>query len=232
MSDMRVESREALPGALMVLTVVSGFLDAVSFLGLGRVFTANMTGNVVVVGFAAAGAPGFSAAASLTSLAGFLAGAVLAGRFAVAMNSRPAHRWFGGALAAEAVLTALAAVTTAFTAGAGARYPVIAVLAVAMGIRNASVRRTGVPDLTTTVLTMTLTGWAADSQLAGGTGPRSRRRLGAAAAMAFGAFLGAWFQQHRGVVWSLSLCGAFVAVVAVVYFLHAEFSLRRGHFAR
>jgi uncharacterized membrane protein YoaK (UPF0700 family) len=41
--------------ALMALTAVSGLVDAVSYLGLGHVFTANMTGNVVVLGFAAAG---------------------------------------------------------------------------------------------------------------------------------------------------------------------------------
>src|ERR1022692_4666963 len=65
---------------LMILTLVSGLVDAVSYLGLGRVFTANMTGNVVVLGFAAAGAPGFSAPASLTSLGAFLLGAICAGR--------------------------------------------------------------------------------------------------------------------------------------------------------
>ena len=46
--------------ALTSLTVVSGLVDAVSYLGLGHVFTANMTGNVVLLGFATAGAPGFS----------------------------------------------------------------------------------------------------------------------------------------------------------------------------
>ena len=56
---------------LAALTVVSGFVDAVSFLGLGHVFTANMTGNVVLIGFAAAGAPGFSMAASLCALGAF-----------------------------------------------------------------------------------------------------------------------------------------------------------------
>ena len=64
---------------LALLTVVSGFVDAVSFLGLGHVFTANMTGNVVLIGFAVAGAPGFSVAASLTALGCFLAGAVAGG---------------------------------------------------------------------------------------------------------------------------------------------------------
>src|ERR1022692_4313140 len=73
---------------LLILTLVSGLVDAVSYLGLGRVFTANMTGNVVVLGFAAAGAPGFSAPASLTSLGAFLVGAVVAGRAARRITSR------------------------------------------------------------------------------------------------------------------------------------------------
>lgn len=60
---------------LIVLTAVSGLVDAVSYLGLGHVFTANMTGNVVLLGFAAAGASGFSATACLTSLGAFLVGA-------------------------------------------------------------------------------------------------------------------------------------------------------------
>jgi hypothetical protein len=62
------------------LTVVSGFVDAVSFLGLGQVFTANTTGNVGLSGFAAADANGFSVGASLCALGAFLADAVADGR--------------------------------------------------------------------------------------------------------------------------------------------------------
>jgi uncharacterized membrane protein YoaK (UPF0700 family) len=61
----------------MALTAISGLVDAVSYLGLGHVFTANMTGNVVVLGFAFARAPGFTIPATLTSLLAFLAGAVV-----------------------------------------------------------------------------------------------------------------------------------------------------------
>ena len=50
----------ALPAVLFTLTMVTGIVDAASFLGLGHIFTANMTGNVVFLGFAAAGAPGLS----------------------------------------------------------------------------------------------------------------------------------------------------------------------------
>ena len=68
---------------------------------------------------------------------------------------------------------------------------VIAMLALAMGVRNATVRTLGVPDLTTTVLTMTLTGLAADSRLAGGPGKGSPRRTAAVVAMFAGALVGA-----------------------------------------
>ena len=63
---------DPLPMILVVLTVTTGLMDTVSVLGLGRVFTASMTGNVVFLGFAAAGVPGFSVARALTSLAGSL----------------------------------------------------------------------------------------------------------------------------------------------------------------
>src|SRR2546425_7365791 len=69
----------SLPLLLLVLTVTTGLIDAVSVLGLGRVFTANMTGNVVFLGFALARVPGFSAVRSLAPLAAFLAGAVIGG---------------------------------------------------------------------------------------------------------------------------------------------------------
>lgn len=81
-------AQTALLGTLTVLTLVSGLVDAVCYLGLGRVFTANMTGNIVVLGFAAAGAPGFSIPASLTSLGTFLVGAVCAGRAATRISGR------------------------------------------------------------------------------------------------------------------------------------------------
>ena len=60
---------DPLPWVLSVLTVTTGLVDAVSVLGLGRVFTANMTGNVVFLGFAAAGVPGFSIARAVPGLA-------------------------------------------------------------------------------------------------------------------------------------------------------------------
>src|SRR3954471_11137095 len=68
-----------LPALLLGLTVATGVVDSVSILALGRVFLANMTGNVVFIGFALAGAPGFSLAAALLALLGFLIGAAAGG---------------------------------------------------------------------------------------------------------------------------------------------------------
>jgi uncharacterized membrane protein YoaK (UPF0700 family) len=78
-----------LPALLLLLTFGTGLIDAVSILGLGRVFVANMTGNVVFIGFALAGAPGFSLWGSVIALGGFLAGASVGG---VAISQFSAHR--------------------------------------------------------------------------------------------------------------------------------------------
>src|SRR2546426_2743307 len=105
------ESR--LAGALLVLTAATGLIDAVSYLALGHVFTANMTGNVVFLAFAVAGAPGLSIARSLVSLAAFLAGAVAGGRLAARLGSGPQHRWVATAVAVEAALLLAAALVVA-----------------------------------------------------------------------------------------------------------------------
>src|SRR5438552_16890269 len=96
------ESR--LVGALLVQTVATGLIDAVSYLALGHVFTANMTGNVVFLAFAIAGAPGLSIPRSAVSPGAFLAGALAGGRRAARRAPGPPHRWAATAYAVEAVL--------------------------------------------------------------------------------------------------------------------------------
>ncbi|MDX3453523.1 YoaK family protein [Streptomyces sp. ME02-8801-2C] len=205
-----------LVAVLLVLTVVSGLIDAVSYLGLGHVFTANMTGNVVVLGFAAAGAPGFSVPHTLTSLASFVLGAVAGGRLSRRLGGGSRRRWARITLAVEAVFLGASSVVAFVRPDATATvYTLIAVTAFAMGLRNATVRRLGVPDLTTTVLTMTLTGLAADSRAAGGTGRRSPRRSASVAAMAAGAVLGAWLVVHHGLGIPLLVAAVAVAALAV-----------------
>ena len=210
------------PGSLLrtlvLLTLISGLVDAVSYLGLGHVFTANMTGNVVILGFAAAGAPGFSTPASLASLGAFLLGAVCAGRIATVIHDR--GRLLLLAMTAEAAFMAAAA-AIAFSVAAVSvgwpRYSVIALLAFAMGIRNATVRRIAVPDITTTVLTMTLTGLAADSRLAGGDNNRAGRRSISVAAMLAGAVIGAAMYLHIRAGWPLLAAAGAMALATLAF---------------
>src|SRR5207253_7898013 len=169
-----------LSALLMVLTIIAGVIDAVSVLGLGRVFTANMTGNVVFLGFALARVPGFSAVRSLAALAAFLAGAVIGGRLGIRLDGSRG-RWLATVAVVESSLLFAAALTAVGYDGAqlvpvARLYSLIGLTAVAMGLRNATVRRLAVPDLTTTVLTLTLAGLGADSSFAGGANPRFARR--------------------------------------------------------
>ena len=188
-----VSLRHPLVRALLVLTFTTGLVDAVSYLGLGHVFTANMTGNIVLLGFGIAGSGGLPVIAPLVSLGAFLVGAGAGGILAVRMAERhPNH--VARALAIEVSLIGVAAVLAAaidLRPNAASGDLVIALLALAMGVRNATVRHLGVPDLTTTVLTMTLTGLAAESPVAGGSGKGSVRRVAAVLAMLTGALAGA-----------------------------------------
>lgn len=185
--------RHPLTRALLVLTFTTGLIDAVSFLGLGSVFTANMTGNIVILGFGIAGSGGLPVVGPIVSLVAFLAGASAGGVLVKRMDKRhPAL--VARALGAEVSLLALAAIVAGATtvrAGHVSGYIVIALLALALGVRNVTVHRINVPDLTTTVLTMTLTGLAADSPVAGGSGKGSVRRISAVVAMLAGAVAGA-----------------------------------------
>jgi uncharacterized membrane protein YoaK (UPF0700 family) len=189
-------AEKVIPYALLGMTAVTGLVDAVSFLSLGRVFTANMTGNIVLLAFATAHVSGLSIARSLTALLAFLVGAILGGRV-MARASADSQIQF----AAQAFVLEVAFLFAASFCGIGYRadlledsfqpFALIALTALAMGTRNAAVRKLAIPDLTTTVLTLTITGIGADSSLAKGNNPRLVRRLESIAAMFSGAALGA-----------------------------------------
>ena len=203
-----------LPPILISMTVVTGLVDAFSYLTLGHVFVANMTGNVVFLGFALAGAPGFSIAASLTALAAFAAGA-FAGGWLSARHGDHRGRLHSFAATAEAVLLAASVVLAGLSGSpvaGGFRYALITGLGISMGLQNAAVRKIGVPDLTTTVLTLTITGIAADSKLAGGSGSQAGRRLIAVIAMLAGALIGAELVLHTEIYYPLLI--ALVTVLA------------------
>ena len=201
-----------LPHLLLVLTVGTGLLDAVSYLKFGHVFVANMTGNAIFLGFAVAGASDVSVSVSLLALVAFLAGALIGGRLGTRYGERRG-RLLAAASAIESALVAAALLVVAQRAtdlDEAARNVVIVLLAVAMGVQNATARKLGVPDLTTTVLTSTLSGLAADSRWAGGTSPRWSRRLAAVAAMLAGALVGGFL------VLRISLAAALGAATALL----------------
>lgn len=188
-----------LPALLLLLTFGTGLIDATSILGLGRVFVANMTGNIVFIGFALAGAPGYSLWGALGALVGFLVGAY-GGGIVIARLGAHRGKLFRNALIIQLTLF-LAALAISLTGGAplpiAYQLLILAVGAVALGIQNAVVRYLAVPDMTTTVLTMTLTGIGSDLRkrdLATAT-----RRLIAVLAMLIGACIGAILVLNLGV---------------------------------
>jgi uncharacterized membrane protein YoaK (UPF0700 family) len=219
--------RHPLTRALLVLTITTGVIDAASYLGLGHVFTANMTGNIVLLGFGIAGGSGLPVISPLVSLAAFLIGAALAGRMAGAMPVRTQHFSTSmlieiGVVSAAAVLALVLDVTPNRISGD----LIIALLAFGMGVRNTTVRRVKVADLTTTVLTMTLTGLAADSRLGGGTGEGSWRRAAAVIAMLAGAIAGALLLKvHLALVLALA---ALMAILTWVFFVPAAIAADRA----
>lgn len=212
-----------LPGLLLLLSATTGLVDAVSVLGLGKVFTANMTGNIVFLGFAAAGAPGFVIKPYLVALLTFLVGALVAGRIGGHLGQRPLRQWLLAAAGVEAALLGLAALC-ALTAAPWID-AIIALTALAMGFRNATIRMLKVPDLTTTVLTLTLTGIAADSPLAGGTGPNLPRRLAAVASIFGGAAAGALMVTHWGLALPLAVAAGIVLLGTMLCLTHPAAAL-------
>lgn len=210
-----VSDTRPLHGLLLVLSMTTGLIDAVSVLGLDKVFTANMTGNIVFLGFAAAGTAGFDIIPSLSALIAFTLGAFIAGHIGTRHGSGPLGRWLIIAALIETVLIWSAAVIAlGFNPQQKlAQCAIIALTALAMGFRNGTIRQLKVPDFTTTVLTLTITGLAADSGFAGGHNPNWGRRIGSIAAIFIGAMIGAALVTHYGLAVPLVFAG-FVILAA------------------
>jgi uncharacterized membrane protein YoaK (UPF0700 family) len=210
--------RDQLTLALLALTFGAGMVDAVSYLGLGRVFTANMTGNVVLLGFGIAHSGGLPVLAPVVSLGSFALGAGLGGLVASKLGDRRAAHLsaaLGLQVSLLAAATVLAAVLT-IRVGSAAGYVTIGALAVAMGLQTATARRLAVPDLPTTVVTQTFTGLLADSRLFGGAGTGTVRRGSAVVAMLLGAVSGALLVK-ASIVLALAMAGGLTLVVQAVH---------------
>src|SRR5438046_7621707 len=167
-----------LPRLLVAMTLVKGLVHAFSYLVLGHVFVANMTGNVVFLAFALAGASGFSILASLVALFSFVLGSLGGGLLGSRLGQHRG-RLLSVAAALQTLLLSAAAVLAALSGNpvpTGVSYGLILVLGIAMGLQNATAWKLALPDLTTTVLPLTIVGIAADSRLVSGRGSSAGRR--------------------------------------------------------
>lgn len=193
----RAQRLRAHPGAhlvlMLALTFSTGIIDAVGFLGFDRVFTGNMTGNVVILGMGIVGADGLPIAGPALALIGFIVGAAIAGR---AMRGKASGMW-------EVSTTAMVTGVGMIVLGTAVRLLVAespshaetimitTVLGTAMGMQAAVARVIAVKDVTTVVVTSSITGLAADSWFGAHRPGNAGRRIGAVAALLVGAAAGA-----------------------------------------
>ncbi|WP_026556446.1 YoaK family protein [Arthrobacter sp. 35W] len=177
---------------MLALTFSTGVVDAVGYLGLDRVFTGNMTGNVVMLGMAFAGGTTLPILRPALALVAFMVGAACAGRVLRAAPSGWSPRTsavFGAVAAGMAALSIFVAVAPVQHSELEGSITT-SVMALLMGIQAATARRLKVADVTTVVVTSTITGLAADSRLAGGSGALWARRALAIALILLGALAG------------------------------------------
>ena len=202
---------------MMALTLVTGVVDAVGYLGLDRVFTGNMTGNVVILAMALAGAANLPTLGPLVALGAFLLGAAVAG-FTLQSSPKGWNRRVTLLLTAGCIaLTATAAISLSVedVGHQSIRVIVAALIAMHMGSQALIARHLGVRDMTTVVITSTMTSLAGES-LVGKQRPRLlNRRLGAVLAMFAGAAIGVLLLQiHLSVPIGLGI--AITAAVTVL----------------
>lgn len=198
------------------LTLATGVVDAVSYFSLDHVFTANMSGNMALLGIGVATQFG-SVAGNVYAFAGFVVGSVLVGRFLRARSGEglpAAAEALRIELAVLVLLTALLAVVDVRTED-GWRFAVCFLLAGAMGVQTGVARHLAVADVNTTVATMTLHDLAGASRLAGGNSIRWRRRAGVVLALFVGAACGTALDE--AVRWGgLALSAVLVGIVVVL----------------
>lgn len=182
---------------MLALTFSTGVIDAVGYLGLDRVFTGNMTGNVVILGMALTGADGLPIVGPVLALAGFMLGALIAGRI---LRSLPAG-WstrttlLFGAVGVIILAGAVPMLTPDDDRPEALALTVTALLGLAMGIQAGAARHIAVKDVTTVVVTSTMVGLAFDSRLGGNAKQQWKRRLGALLLIGAGAAVGALLLQ-------------------------------------
>lgn len=204
-------------GCMLALTFSTGIADAVGYLALDKVFTGNMTGNVVILGMSVVGTTDLPVLGPSLALVSFMLGAAVGGR-ALADRQPGWTRQVTLLIGLVGVLFATAAVLFAAAAvreGTGLAYAMTAGLAAAMGVQAAVARWLAVKDVTTVVVTSTITGLAADSRWGAGVPQPWLRRAGAILLIGAGAAVGALLLTIA--TWlSVAVTAALTLAVAVV----------------
>lgn len=183
---------------MMALTFVTGVVDAVGFLGFDHVFVGNMTGNIVIIGMALAGGDNLPVIGPVVALGTFTAGAFFAGIFL-----RRRRKQWGWAVSLLLLMGATGMALLAFLylcAAMGADSAALTLIsssttAALMGAQAAVARSLAITDMTTVVVTSTLTSLASESFLQGGTRAVWNRRFGAIVLIFIGALIGALLLQ-------------------------------------
>ncbi len=216
-----------MPALMVVLTGVTGMVEAASLLALGPAFTAMQTGNVLFLAFGAAGAGRLETLAPGVSLAAFVAG-VVGGSHLESVSEIRGRRWFVIGLLAEAGLILIAAgigwgLAPQYGSPAPRHLVATAVLALAMGLRNTTIMRANVPGVPTTLVTRSMTAFIGASAMGRettygfGTAGWKLRGLSILAMFA-GGFLGALVLRAGCTVgWLLLPAAATVLVVGLLY---------------
>jgi uncharacterized membrane protein YoaK (UPF0700 family) len=190
---VRIAIHHKYTAGLLLLTVSTGVIDADSYLALDHVFTGNMTGNVLFIGFALAGVAGIPFVNNVIALLGFVAGTIVGGRIVGRGHAKGLPRVSAWMLLAGGLLAI--ALATTWTILGQLPTPVLFVvtflLASVMGSQVSAVKPIGHSDVTTIVVTNTLANLARDSRLAGGKHENWMPRLLAVLAMGVGGAVGA-----------------------------------------
>jgi uncharacterized membrane protein YoaK (UPF0700 family) len=200
---------------MLALTFSTGVIDAVGYLGLDRVFTGNMTGNVVILGMALTGAAGLPIVGPVIALVAFMAGAAVSGR---TLRKQPAG-WSerNTALFGIVGLILLSAAVAALVVTDRPEWLTLVItgtLGLAMGVQAGAARHIGVADVTTVVVTSTIVGLAFDSTFGGGGNTRWVRRALAIALIGAGAAVGALLLHIQ--IGAGMLLAAVITLVAAV----------------
>lgn len=177
---------------MMALTVVTGALDAVGYLGLDRVFTGNMTGNVVILGMGIAAEEGLPVAGPLIALIGYVVGAAIVGGV-IRGRVRAWTPVVTATICVNAVILAAVATVLLLVPVPGQSLGGVAAaatIALVMGAQASIARFLAVTDMTTVVVTSTITSYASETLFMGGLAWFTHRRLWAVVAIFAGALAG------------------------------------------